>query len=234
MKLYVDESGSITTVNNERNRYFVITYIETDEPSKVASVFRRVKKNYIKHNPQHNFDVKKEIKGSEMPNDFKTIIFQELSEKCNIKAHYIIFDNWNAVDRLRNKPSVAFNYLTFLKTRSAMRGLRSGFDLHLKLDNRNCAVYGLHSLQEYLEIEFCLKTSKCSNVYVKYHDSDKKELIQIADIFSNTLYKTCKYHGKEHPKLIKHYENNKAICNILPKGHQEFFPAKLCEFDFIN
>lgn len=148
--------------------------------------------------------------------------------------HYIIFDNWNAVDRLRRKPSIAFNYLMFLKLRSIFNGRTKGIDLELKLDNRNCSVYGLNSLQEYLEIEFCLKSDKCVSAEVKYHESDRKELIQIADIFSNTLFKVCKFHKEENAKLIEHYYNNLDIIKLLPWGSCEFFPRKCCEFDFIS
>lgn len=234
LKLYIDESGSITRSTLEKNRYFVISYIETAEPEKVSRVFRKFKVNYIKHTPNSGFSVGEEIKGSAMPNDMKTMLFNELKKKTDIKVHYIIFDNRNAEMRLRNKPSIAFNYLMSLKLNSIFYGKTKINNLWLKLDNRNCAVYGLNSLQEYLEIEFCIKKRKCDNIEVKYHESDKKELIQIADIFSNTLFKMCKYHGKENVNLIRHYANNKAICDILEPGHKEYFPRTKCDLSFIN
>jgi len=234
MKLYIDESGSITTVSNKPNRFFVLSLVETENPRRVAQVFKRSKQSYIDKNPGCGFSIKDEIKGSEMPNNMKKYIFNALKEKTDIKMHYIIFDNWNAVDRLRRKPSIAFNYLMFLKLRSIFNGRTKGIDLELKLDNRNCSVYGLNSLQEYLEIEFCLKSDKCVSAEVKYHESDRKELIQIADIFSNTLFKVCKFHKEENAKLIEHYYNNLDIIKLLPWGSCEFFPRKCCEFDFIS
>lgn len=234
MKLYIDESGSITKIRNSHNRFFVLSLVETEDPKKVARIFRRAKQSYIAQNPDCGFSVKEEIKGSAMSNEMKTHIFNALRNSTDIKVHYIIFDNWNAVERLKLKPSIAFNYLMFLKMCSIFRGREKGIELELKLDNRNCSVYGLNSLQEYLEIEFCLKNDKCSYIEVKYHESDQKELIQIADIFSNTLFKVCKYHNANHPKLMTHYQKNLEIMNLLPCGHGEFFPRRCCEFEFIS
>lgn len=234
MKLYADESGSITTINNDRNRYFVVSYVETAEPKKVSRVFRNFKVNYIKHNPECGFSIDKEIKGSEMPNQMKTMLFDELKEKTDIKIHYIIFDNHNAEARLREKPSISFNYLVSLKVQSILWGKQKLDKLWLKFDNRNCAVYGMNSLQEYLEIEFCVKKRKCDNIAVKYHESHKKEIIQIADIFANTLFKMCKYHDSSISKLQEHYNNNKIICDILEKGSQEYFPRRKCTLSFVR
>lgn len=234
MKLYIDESGSITKVRNEKNRYFILSLVETANPQMVARVFRRAKTAYIREHSECNFSVKDEIKGSAMPNDMKIFIFNALKQKTDVKVHFVIFDNWNAVERLKSKPSIAFNYLMFLKLVSIFNGRGKLIDLELKLDNRNCAVYGLNSLQEYLEIEFCLKTERCRSIEVKYHESDQKELIQIADIFSNTLFKMCKYYDSDNEKLKVHYDNNLDIFNTLSHGHKEFFPRKCCGFDFIS
>ncbi|MBG9368273.1 DUF3800 domain-containing protein, partial [Streptococcus sp. NLN64] len=78
MNYYLDESGSITTSNSQHNRFFIIAGVSTQNPKKVKRVFRKAKLNYLKHNPDLELDVKTEIKGSEMPLDFKDYVFTQL------------------------------------------------------------------------------------------------------------------------------------------------------------
>lgn len=75
MKLYVDESGSITASKERKNRYFVIAYAQTANPSNVIRQFRKAKVNYLKTQTNPPFNIKDEIKGSEMPYGMKKAIF---------------------------------------------------------------------------------------------------------------------------------------------------------------
>ena len=234
MLLYADESGSITMSTGPNNRYFVVSYVETTEPVKVSRVFRKAKVSYIKNNPSCGLSPKDEIKGSNMSIEFKEFMFSEISRKTDATFHYIVFDNYNAESRLRRSPSITFNYLVSLKLSSILQN-RSFLDkIELKFDNRNCAVYGLNSLAEYLEIEFCLRHARCQNIDVKYHESDKKELIQLADIFSNTVFRMCKFHDSEIEPLQRKYERNKSLHDNCNLGHKEFFPRRSCELGFFS
>lgn len=234
MLLYADESGSITMSNAPNNRYFVVSYIETKDPVKVSRVFKKTKALYIKNNPNCGLSPKDEIKGSAMSIEFKEFMFSEISNKTDATFHYIVFDNSNAKIRLRKSPSITFNYLVSLKLSSILQNRTFLNKIELKFDNRNCAVYGLNSLAEYLELEFCLRHARCEDIGVKYHDSDKKELIQLADIFSNTVFKMCKFYGAEKDTLQVHYNNNKILHDSCNLGHKEFFPRRHCTLDFIS
>ncbi|EAE8567859.1 DUF3800 domain-containing protein [Listeria monocytogenes] len=235
MNLYVDESGSITSSMIHRNRFFVLVAIETDFPEKVKRVFRTTKKNFINAHPDYGFDLKNEIKGSEMPAEMKKWFFQDLGKKTDIKIHYMIFDNFKAELRLRKKPSITFNYLIYLKLCSLINW-EPVDSLNINLDNRNCSVYNLNSLCDYLEIQFVAKHGLVNNVTVKYHESSDNELIQIADIFANTLFRMCKYSNakKEHPlNCFNESKEVHAECKDII-SNCEFFPREECMFDFVN
>ncbi|HBJ9108642.1 TPA: DUF3800 domain-containing protein, partial [Listeria monocytogenes] len=78
MRLFVDESGTITRNKNLNNRYFVIAFLETEQPYNVIRQFREAKLKYLKKYPSSKLDITKEIKGSEMPFEMKKLIFNML------------------------------------------------------------------------------------------------------------------------------------------------------------
>ena len=117
MRYYFDESGSITLSDHKKNRFFVIASLTTNNPEKVKRVFRKSKVNYLKYNDV-GLDIKSEIKGSEMSFEFKEYIFKQLISKTDIQFNFLVFDNMNATENLRNKPTITFNYLILPKSKT--------------------------------------------------------------------------------------------------------------------
>ncbi len=48
MNLFVDESGIITKSTTKDKRYFILAFLETDNPYNVIRQFRKAKKNILK------------------------------------------------------------------------------------------------------------------------------------------------------------------------------------------
>lgn len=230
MKLYVDESGSITASKERKNRYFVIAYAQTANPSNVIRQFRKAKVNYLKTQTNPPFNIKDEIKGSEMPYGMKKAIFQRLAEKTDLRFHYKIIDNNNLHSNLVSSPSISFNYFIGLSLKSICYSqVIENESLFMLIDERNQSVQSLNSLEEYLKIEFTLNNTLLSNVTVKYKDSKTKDLIQIADIFANTLYRVCVSHStggydKKNRRLL-------SSCDI---GCHNYFPRNKNTLDICN
>ncbi|PTJ23289.1 DUF3800 domain-containing protein [Staphylococcus simulans] len=199
---YGDESGSISQSNHFECKYFIIGMISTSEKKKVKRVFRKSKIDYLKH---HNLklDVKSEIKGSEMPIEMKTHIFEQLIKKTDIEFYYTIVDNHYLDDRLRSNPHVTYNYLVgiFFKD-NFKRNLNS---ICLMLDERNKSVKKLKDLQNYLETELYAETC-IDNIEVQYVNSENNDLVQVADVFNNLIYSyATRYMNakKPYPLTIK-------------------------------
>lgn len=233
MKLYIDESGSITANINSRNRFFVIAILETSEPHRVIRQFRRAKSNYVKMTNK-SIDITREIKGSEMDYGMKKLIFEELSEKTDCVFHYIIIDNKELDTRLVDKVEVSFNYFlnTFIQRIVKNRSEYERKELFLLIDERNVSTGSLNTLEEYLYIEQIIKNGMFDDVKVKYKDSSTKDLIQVADIFCNTVYRIARSHAvgaidKKNRVLLK-------CCNV---GRYEYFPyhkndLDICQYKF--
>ena len=226
MILYIDESGSITTNNNPRNRFFVISFVETNQEEHVKRVFRNAKKKFLKDAPDCNFNLKDEIKGSEMPKGMKKTIFTDIKNKTDVKFHYMVFDNHSASLKLRQYPAITFNYLIYEKAYALMRK-RNVDKLYLHLDNRNCAVSSLNSLEDYLRVKFLIERDMCNDVKAQYHESSNHEVIQLADIFTNTVYRMCKEHKNNG------FKAHKSLYDCCAVNDAEFFPRAKCCFDFI-
>ncbi|MBG9368277.1 DUF3800 domain-containing protein [Streptococcus sp. NLN64] len=222
MNYYLDESGSITTSNSQHNRFFIIAGVSTQNPKKVKRVFRKAKLNYLKHNPDLELDVKTEIKGSEMPLDFKDYVFTQLIEKTDITFNFLVFDNHNVQDHLRQKPNITFNYLMYLKTNNLITSYEP---VRLDLDERNKSVKSLKALEEYLQTRLCVEDNKTPDIRVEFFDSATHTMIQIADILANHLHRIFKQVARGHnysnnaQLLHKLHVNNVQHCQYFPWGH---------------
>ncbi|HER6498711.1 TPA: DUF3800 domain-containing protein, partial [Streptococcus pyogenes] len=220
MKLYVDESGTITESKRPHLRFFIICLVECNNHNKAIREFRKAKKDYIKSNPYCGFSIKDEIKGSEMPYGMKKLIFERLRDRTDIVFHYKIIDNHNLHQSLKKSPSISFNYFIGLTLKKIFNESEIQHDsLYMLIDERNQSVESLNSLEEYLKIELCIKNNHTQDVIVKYKDSQTKDLIQISDIFVNTVFRICKGYAldnidKKNRKLL-------SICNIRTN---DYFP----------
>lgn len=229
LKLFIDESGSITTFRNPKHRYFVIGLLETADPYNVIRQFRKAKKQYVSQYPNCNLDISKEIKGSQMPYGMKKMIFERIAEKTDVKFHFKIIDNFNLYPNLASRPSLSFNYFIFL-TVSNIKALNrqslSDDNLSLKIDDRNTALESVNSLEEYLKIKFVIENQIFNDIKVKYHESDKKDLIQLIDLYCNTIFRLA-----NNPLNDK---KNRTLLEICNTGCSHYFPRSHCHLDFCN
>lgn len=227
MNLYIDESGSVTkSFNRNSNRYFVISLIETKYPYHVIRQFRNAKKQYIKENPKCGLNIKNEIKGSEMPYKMKMKIFKNICEKTDAVFHFKIIDNSKIKVRLLEQPSLSFNYFLGLAIKRIHNFQKSKEQLFLLIDERNQAVESLNSLQEYLTIKLTMENNHFSKVKIKYKDSSGKDLIQLSDLFANTVYRIAKQHS-----LGGRDKKNRSLLECCNVGVSEFFPKKHNDID---
>lgn len=219
MRYYFDESGSITTHQSPFNRFFIIAGCTSNNPKKVKRVFRKAKVKYLKNHPDLELDIKQEIKGAQMPLKFKEYIFDELIKKTDISFNFIVFDNYNAMEHLRAKPSITFNYLMFLQVEKLITEYNH---LHLDLDDRNTAIENLKALEEYLKTKLCVESNKVSDVTVEFFDSANHTMIQISDVLANHLHRLFKQvaFGKDETEnsnlLYKLHIDNMQTCQYFP------------------
>ncbi|MCZ4406795.1 DUF3800 domain-containing protein [Enterococcus lactis] len=77
----------------------------------------------------------------------------------------------------------------------------------MQIDDRNTAIGSLNSLQEYLEIKFKIETQKFTKIKSSYKDSKSKDLIQVVDLFANTVFRIAKNHavGMDNDKKTEIY-----------------------------
>ena len=170
--------------------------MESDTPLHTKRIFRKAKKNFLQNHSSKKYDgldYHREIKGSEMPSEMKKYIFKELKAKTDVKFHYIVIDNHHLKDSFFDNIELCFNFVlcNYLKT---LLKIRRRHHLSIKLDERNCSVKSLNSLGGYLKIELMLQNNLVDNFAgCKYVDSTKSDLVQIADMVANTVYRSCKH-----------------------------------------
>lgn len=230
MNLYIDESGTINKNKIKKSKFFIIGGLDTDDPYHVIRQFKRAKKDFIIKNPNCGLNIKDEIKGSEMPFGMKKMIFERIKKNTDAKFHFIMIDNHNVYPNLLEQPSLTFNYMISVGINSLNRKrlINNYEQLFMLIDERNQAVNSLNSLEEYLRIEFTIKTDMFDKVKVRYKDSKNKDLIQLADIFCNTVYRIAKNHALGGPNQDTKNRQLLECCNI---GISDYFPFKMNDID---
>ncbi|MDK6233836.1 DUF3800 domain-containing protein [Aerococcus sanguinicola] len=229
MQLFVDESGSINRKKNPDGRYFVMAFVQTDRPDHVAEIFRRNKQSYLDKS-QSKKTADEEIKGSNMPDGMKAQIFKALRDETDAVFHYLVIDNFQVYPNLLRKPSLTFNYFVGLAIKE-IAGHRQNEkeNLQMMIDNRNQALRSLNSLEEYLQIIMTIEKRWLHDVHVEYKDSQDENMIQVADIFANTVFRVCRSeaHGKSNP-------DNKNLLKLCRIGKTHFFPSGKSELSLFE
>lgn len=199
---YVDESGSMTKKNTNyyRNKYFVICIIYPKNKDRLKRVFKRfISSNFNelkKINDSSNV-IKmfydngkfKELKGSCLPPDFKRKIIDYFCQNNLFEIYYIYCDNKKVKEHFYENTSRAFNYLLklgmeyYTKQKCILKTSNYFF-----IDERNVRTDTKSTLEEYLNTELVTGCNIQKSFTVEYCQSESRELIQLADVFSNIFY----------------------------------------------
>lgn len=198
MKLYIDESGSMTSRDSEKHPYFVISMVKVNDIKKVVRCFKRfVSGNYgelqkiDKRKKMFNADGHfRELKGSELTPDLKREFMRKLFRDNALEVFFITIDNKSVNSSLYNNTARAFNYCVKLAIGYYINRGELPRDIQtIEIDERNESTKTRYFLQEYLNTELILHENVLSNnLSVKYFDSANNIFIQIADVFANIKY----------------------------------------------
>lgn len=200
---YIDESGSIPKFVDMRHqhRYFVISFIHTENSRKVKNVYKRAIQKMKDKYPSYfaNISDPNEMKGSEMPAFMKLYLFEKLFQSTDIKISHMVVNTVDIEERFRKIPGRSFNYLIKIVMKSYPLTALDKEMLALKIDNRNTKLEGLKELEGFLYNNLVLDESLVDDVSVEYMDSKDCKLIQIADIVAHTIYQRYRYKGIQFP-----------------------------------
>ncbi len=208
MNIYVDESGSI---NNHipNNKFFIICMVRVLENDALKRTYKRfVSSNYnrlleldqTKMNPHTGKVMKpggrmfshgkfRELKGSQFDREMKLKFVEFFSLKQSLEIYYIKIANERLTDLFCKYTARVFNYTIRLALEYFIRtGLLPDEDCLLQLDERNEKTETRHFLENYLNTELFMNGVATGRFDVRYFDSSKNDLIQLADVFSNLYY----------------------------------------------
>jgi hypothetical protein len=201
---FIDESGSIPKNLDKRykNKYFVITFVHTDNPSRLENTYKHAIDilkskfpSFFASLPNPN-----ELKGSETPPFMKLFIIDRLLSKTDIRIAHMVVDNWEIEQRFRNIPGRSFNFLVKIIMENFSMTSNDLNKLILKIDNRNTALKGLQELEGYLYGELVLNSGIINDVKVSYLESKHNRGIQVADMISHIIYQRFRYKNIQFPK----------------------------------
>lgn len=215
MNFYMDESGSVHPVSSRLNRFFIIGIVIPKDMKRLKRVYKIfVRKNFerLKQLDKKNrmFDKNgkfQELKGFCFDKKMKLEFLKFFCQNDLFRVGYIVLDNNKLQKKFISNKARTFNYLLKLFLISGLqRKCITERELFLHIDERNVRTESKFSLEDYLNQEICLNLDLIDCVKVKYYDSAKNELIQVADIFSNIMYSNFVTHGayqREIDELMK-------------------------------
>lgn len=243
VKIFIDESGSITKkFDKKKYRHFIISIVHVKNERSLRSSFKRFLRKYKeelllcdKNNNMFDRTGKfRELKGNLLTPEMKHAFIDHFCVNDNFKVYCQKLHN-HLIDegsRLHDDKERTFNFLikNILEFNLKVKNLPQDENYHLVLDNRNVAVRGLRSLEQYLGATFVLETEYIKKIKVEYLDSKSDVLIQVADVFSNIFYSNTlnnKYTKKLESKIKKGYIA--PIYNFPYKTKEDLFNLKQLE-----
>lgn len=150
---------------------------------------------------------------------------EKIIEKCGDKFELgiILLNNQKATVKFRSNSSRAFNYLIklYLQNIFVQSELFKDLDkLTFIIDERNVATESKFTLQEYLNTELNLLENFCNDeITVRYYDSKKFILLQMADFISNSCYRKWQKKNSDNG-------NVEMLLKKTLKGKAFRFPSK--------
>ena len=230
--IFVDESGSITK-NIKGDKYFVICLIVTKDKDKLNRAFRKENIALAKRYPSLLKDLKenKEIKGSDITEKRKNILYKNMIEKHGdlFEIGIIILDNKHARTRLSSVKARCFNFLIQEYMGNYFRYHCKFFDrensicenINFTIDERNVRTNAKHKLDGYLTEHLKAFDPICTKtINVAYTDSKNVALVQFADYIANTFHRNMR-RIKESNQNVKLLEGN--LCDnrvfVFPLGY---------------
>lgn len=224
MKMYIDESGSISKdVDIPMNKYFIIGCVFTKEPKKLKNRFKRFilkyKDELLKLKKSDKiFDKNKnfiELKGSALDRDMKIKFIEYFCKDNILEVNYIVLSNYDISIKFMENKARTFNYLLKLFL-SCYLSKNNSFDrnLEINIDERNVRTESKFSLEDYLNQELVLDKSFLDKVEVSYFDSSQNIIIQIADVFSNIMYSNIITEGS-YEEIINNKTKEKYISKTF-------------------
>ena len=216
MNVYMDESGSVHPVSSKLNRFFIISIIMPENIKRLKRVYKIfVRKNLErlrqldKENKMFQKNGKfQELKGFCFDRQMKLEFLRFFCQNHLFKVAYIVLDNYQLQEKFISNKARTFNYLLKLfLTSSLQRKYIVTREMFLHIDERNVRTNSRFSLEDYLNQEIVLSLDLLDVVNVRYYDSARNQLIQVADVFSNILYSNILTKGAYNQELKKLMKN---------------------------
>lgn len=200
---YVDESGSMTkkNLNYKSNQYFIICMVIPSDNKKLKRVYNRfissnineLRKEDLHHCMFYPNGKFKELKGTFLSLDMKKKFINYFCRNNLLSLYYICSSNKLVENYFYMNKARAFNYLIKLtiEYNTLNNNIRKDMN-HFYIDERNVKTATIATLGEYLNIELVTASHIQKTFIVEYCQSESKELIQVADVFSNIYYSYVK------------------------------------------
>ena len=155
----------------------------------ISSNFDVLKKMDIDNKMFYDNGKFKELKGSCFTANMKRKFVNFFCQNELFEIYYIICDNKKVKNYFYNNTARAFNYLLKLSFEHFTKYKKiAAKENYLFIDERNVRTETRSTLCEYLNTELVTGNHIQREFYVEYCQSETRELIQIADVFSNIYY----------------------------------------------
>ena len=204
-----------------KNQYFVICVVLVNDEKRLKRVYKRFvslnMESLRREDKHYNMFYKsgkfKELKGAYMSYKTKKNFVKFFCKNQLFSIFYICSSNQMADNYFYSNKARAFNYLIRLciEHNTLKCNINKDFN-YLKIDERNVSTRTRSTLEEYLCIELVTAKRLQLGFLVEYFQSERNELIQIADVFSNIYYSYI-VKGRIFDNEINYLRNNKYIKN---------------------
>lgn len=196
IKIFIDESGSITTTHADTIPQFVICLIKVNDEKNLRKVIKKFITKYLQELKRCDLNKKMfvnnkfvELKGSSLSKDLKEALVNYICQYNLFEIYYINLDNKLVNPDITKNTACLYNFLIELCLEENLinNNLKKD-EILLNIDERNLQIIAHNSLEDYLNIKLQIENQLSEDINVVYFDSRKDILIQLADFFSNLYF----------------------------------------------
>lgn len=204
MKIYIDESGSLSLNNGEK--YFVLTALvceNQEQDKKIKQVCKKIHRLYLQ-DPKVN-----EIHACKLRHNVKEQILNEIANfnGLDLEVYYLVVDKNQIEKNLILHQNLMYSYLAGVLLKEILYIAKE--DVEVIIDNHNTKFGSINSLHEYLKIKALFDFDFKYHFTSRFMESHVSKGLQIVDIISNSIFNNYNKNKSTLYKInLKSYSSN--------------------------
>jgi hypothetical protein len=204
--VFVDESGDLG-FSKAATRYFIVAYIECEEPTRLRIELRRLLKRL--HQRKKYSKSRNELKFSRMDDYCRKSVLAKIVE-CEASLGAVVLEKTRVKAKLRKDPSVLYNWCVVHNIMlSLLPHITAGNKIQITFD-KSLPTWRINQFNTYVANKASYLLYEAGNslplnrISLNHIASENEFCLQAADAVAGAYFQKYEKHNDEYAKIIEH------------------------------